>query len=72
MKTLVHGDDYVTSGRPLDLRWLEEELSKAYEIKTQHLGLDKGSLSEGKVLNGIIRATQSGWEIEADPRLIKH
>ena len=68
LKTLVHGDDYVTSGRPLDLRWLEEELSKAYEIKTQHLGLDKGSLSEGKVLNRIIRATQSGWEIEADPR----
>ena len=25
-------------------------------------------MSEGKVLNRLIRATESGWEIEADPR----
>ena len=68
IKTLVHGDDYVSSGLAADLDWLEGELSKAYEIKTQRLGLGVKCKKEGKVLNRIIRATNDGWEIEADPR----
>ena len=68
LKTLVHGDDYVSSGYGSDLSWLEEELKKAYEIKTQRLGIGKNLKTEGKVLNRIIRATDKGWEIEADPR----
>ena len=39
--TIVHGDDHVSSGYDQDFLWLEEELSKAYEIKTQKLGLNK-------------------------------
>ena len=66
--TLVHGDDYVSSGFSSDLTWLDGELSKAYEIKTQRLGRGKGLMSEGKVLNRVLRATASGWEIEADSR----
>ncbi len=31
-----------------------EELSKAYEIKTQKLGLDKGWERQGKVSNRIV------------------
>ena len=31
--TLVHGDDYVSSGPERDMAWLEKELEKAYEIK---------------------------------------
>ena len=50
------------------MTWLEEELSKAYEIKTQKLGMGKDHQQEGKVLNRIIRCTEAGWEIEADPR----
>ena len=68
IKTLVHGDDYVSSGASADLTWFEGELGKAYEIKTQRLGLTKGLMNEGKVLNRTIRATESGWEVEADPR----
>jgi len=68
IKTLVHGDDYVSSGSPASMAWLEKELGKAYEIKTQRLGLGSGLCSEGKVLNRIIRATSGGWEVEADPR----
>ena len=35
IKTLVHGDDYVSSGSSSSMAWLEGELSKAYGIKTQ-------------------------------------
>jgi hypothetical protein len=68
IKTLVHGDDYVSAGSDESMDWLETELAKAYEIQTQKLGGSKGHKVEGKVLNRILRHTASGWEIEADPR----
>ena len=39
IKTLVHGDDYVSSGTVDSMKWLEDELTKAYEIKTQKIGM---------------------------------
>ena len=50
------------------MSWLEAELEKAYELKTQRLGMDNGSKLEGKVLNRVLRCTPDGWELEADPR----
>ena len=50
------------------MNWLEEELSKAYQIQTQKLGIGKDCQQKGKVVNRIIRCTDVGWEIEADPR----
>ena len=55
----VHGDDYVSSGTPHQMKWLDEELSKAYMIKTQRLGLGAGLQREGKVLNRNLRATKA-------------
>ena len=66
MKTLVHGDDYVSSSTVEAMSWLEAELEKAYEIKTQKLGKADGYKAEGKVLNRVIRRTDEGWEMEAD------
>ena len=66
--TLVHGDDYVSSGMKADLGWLQGELEKAYEIKTQNLGLGNKQDREGKVLNRILRCTSEGWQLKADPR----
>ncbi len=34
LRTFVHGDDDVTAGDKRDLRWMEDELSKRYEITT--------------------------------------
>jgi hypothetical protein len=68
INTLVHGDDYVSAGDEAAMTWLEEELPQAYEIQTQKLGMGKDHQQEGKVLNRIIRCTEAGWEIEADPR----
>ena len=52
---------YVSSGTIDAMSW------KAYEIKTQKLGLARGYKVEGKVLNRLIRRTEEGWEIDADP-----
>ena len=46
------------------MSWLEKELEKAYEIKTQKIGMAEGYKAEGKVLNRVSRRTSDGWEIE--------
>ena len=38
------------------------------ELKTQILGREPGEDREGKVLTRVIRATDPGWEYEADQR----
>ena len=68
IKTLVHGDDYVSAGDEAAMTWLGEELSKVYEIHTQKLAMGKDHQQEGQVLNRITRCTEAGWEVEADPR----
>ena len=66
--TLVHGDDYVTSGHDEHLDWLKTQLEASYEIQTQKLGLGPGYEAEGKVLNRIVSCDDKGWRLEADPR----
>ena len=66
--SLVHGDDYVSSGRQLNFDWMEVQLQGSFEIQTQKLGLDKGCVKEGKVLNRIVCCGESGRSLEADPR----
>ena len=68
IKTLVHGDDYVSAGSSESMDWMEKELEKANEIKTQKISASKGGNREGKVLNRILRCDSVGWQIEADPR----
>ena len=50
------------------MKWLEEELTKAYEIKTQKIGMSDGYKAEGKALNRVLRCTRDSWEMKADPR----
>ena len=68
LTTLVHGDDYASSGKPQHLKWLKKELSKTFEIKTTVVGKGKDDASESKILNRIVRRTSGGWELEADLR----
>ena len=68
IKTLVHGDDYVSSAMSEDLDWLESELGKAYEIKTQRTKPKGNEEVDAKVLNRVVRRNNQGYEIEADPR----
>ena len=41
IRTDVHGDDYVSSGRPEALRWMQKKLKDKYQVKTQCLGPGK-------------------------------
>ena len=58
--TMVHGDDYVSSGYQCDSQWLQHELESASEIKTQHIGPRSEGFSRGKVLNRIVRLVRGG------------
>ena len=54
IRTIVHGDDYVSVGQPKQLQWLEEQLKAQYHIKSQMLGQGPDQLKETKILNRII------------------
>ena len=68
LKTLVHGDDFVTSGDRDHARWLEERLRRRFEIKTHVIGRGVGDLGEHRVLGRILRVTSTGWQYEGDQR----
>ena len=68
LRTLVHGDDFMTSGSRNDIRWFNEALRARFEIKTVVVGTGVGEFGEGRILNRTIRVTPDGWEYEADPQ----
>ena len=65
---MVHGDDYLCSGLPEALKKLKDQLAQSFEIKSHIIGDQPGMEREGKILNRIIRVTDQGWQLEADPR----
>ena len=48
---LVHGDDFVVSGEPVDLVWMRNELESKLEINTTIPGDEPGMSKEVKILN---------------------
>ena len=68
MITLVHGDDFLTSGNRGDCEWMKMQLEKRFEIKTKLVGMRSDEAKEERILNRIIRVTAHGWEMEADQR----
>ena len=69
MYVTVHSDDF-TIVRPMDfLRWLKSGLERAFENKAVFLGQNsEGCTEEIRVLNHVIRWTDSGIAYEPDPR----
>jgi hypothetical protein len=68
LKVLVHGDDFVSSGKRESARWFREQLEGRFKIKTKVVGKGPGEVKEASVLNRTIRVTDQGWEYEADQR----
>ena len=68
LKTLVHGDDFITTGARGQAAWFRKVLEGRFEIKTKVVGPGPGEAKEERVLNRIIRVTAEGWEYEADQR----
>ncbi len=65
---MVHGDDFVAVGEAQYLKATKKALEDKYKIKVETLGSDKGDAKEIRVLNKVIRLTEQGLELEADPR----
>ena len=69
IRTYVHGDDYVSTGRPESFEWMRKELEKKCQVKTQVLGPNAGQQKQVKLLNRIVIWDSSkGIVCEADPR----
>ena len=64
---MVHGDDFVSTGKLSDLQWMKEGIANTFIIKTNIMG-PRVSENEIKIFKRIIRYTSEGIEVEADVR----
>ena len=73
IQVLVHGDDYASCGAYGELQWLKGELEKRFDMKTIIMGHSNRPtvVSESKILNRVVHATQDGWEYESDQRHVE-
>ena len=51
-----------------DCEWLKAKLESRFEVKSKIVGHAKDEVREERILNRVIRATDQGWEMEADQR----
>ena len=56
----MHGDDFVSEGELSSLGWLDAELKKRFELKTEVMGAQQGLEKDLRLLNRIIRWTDEG------------
>ena len=54
IRTMVHGDDYVSTGMPKELQWMQQRLEDKYQVKTQVLGPSEGQVKQIKILNRVV------------------
>ncbi len=67
--TSVYGDDFLTAGPAEELDWFKSAMLEKYELtENARLGPAPEDGKVAKILNRIVRWTDSGIEIEADPR----
>ena len=72
IRTYVHGDDYVSTGKPSQFRWVREQFESRYIVKTQVLGPNKGEQKQIKVFNRILTwKDDNGIDYEADPKHVE-
>ena len=65
---MIHGDDFAAVGDEKDFIDVEKALTDKYKIKTERLGSGPSDSKEIRVLNKVLRYTDQGLELEADPR----
>ena len=68
VSVMVHGDDFAAVGEEKDVAETERILREKYKIKVEKLGGGAGDSKEIRVLNKVLRYTDKGLELEADPR----
>ena len=68
VSVMVHGDDFVAVGEDAYVDETTKSLRDKYKIKVEKLGNGDGEVDEVKILNKVVRLTDRGLELEADPR----
>ena len=69
IKTLVHGDDFFSSGTLTDLAWMRKELEGKFDITSAIIGKEPELAKEVKILNRIVRWHDGvGISYRADPK----
>ena len=71
IRTVVHGDDFLSEGPDASLRQMDAEMKKTFSLKTEVLGGDPGDVQSVKVLNRQISWKDDGIHWEADPRHVE-
>ena len=72
LRVLAHVDDFMCTGSHSQLKWLYDELSKDYELKSKMIGEMDGLEKEGSFLNRIVRWTETGIEFERGCQACSH
>ena len=69
LRTLVHGDDFISTGGRKAMKRFRSALEARFKVKTQLVGVGgEEEVREARVLNRVLRVTDEGWEYEPDPR----
>ena len=58
IKTLAHGDDFVSSGDRQDIKWFQSALESRFQVKTKIVGRGKDEAKESTMLNRSIRISE--------------
>ena len=67
MSLTCHGDDFLVVGSISEIRWLEKEMEKEFEIKIKVLGPEVGCVQERTILNRTLRWNDAEGNIEYEP-----
>ena len=65
---MVRGSDFVEDGTEAHLVETRKTPEDKYKMKVEKLGCSDGFKTEMRILNKVVRATDSGITLEADPR----
>ena len=68
VKITCHGDDFLIVAPLESIKWIIKKMQETFELKHQILGPEKGCVREVRMLNRIIRWTDTGIEYEPDQR----
>ena len=72
LKVVVHGDDFTVLGRDEDLDYFQHGIQGEFDVKVRgRLGSGKNDDKCMRILNRIVRWTDSGLRVEADPRHVE-
>ena len=72
LKVVVHGDDFTVLGRDEDLDYFQHGIRGEFDVKVRgRLGSGKNDDKCMRILNRIVRWTDAGLRIEADPRHVE-